>query len=297
MATSIDPIWRLARRQHDVISRAQLIGLGYTHSAIRHMVAAGRLYPLFRGVYAVGRPRVTHKGLWMAAVLACGEAAALSHESAAALWGICRVRTRLPEVTLPHASRHRRPGIATHRSRTIRASDVTRREGVPVTTVVRTLIDLSRDRRIERMVNEADRLGLVNPEQLRRALAGRGRGAARLARLLDGRTFRLTASELERMFLPIVRRAGLPLPLTGQTVNGFEVDFFWPELRLVVETDGLRYHRTPAQQARDRLRDQVHTAAGLTALRFTHQQIAFEDAHVEHTLRATAGRLRRAAMG
>jgi very-short-patch-repair endonuclease len=80
-------------------------------------------------------------------------------------------------------------------------------------------------------------------------------------------------------------------------VNGFEVDFYWPDLGLIVETDGLRYHRTPAQQSRDRLRDQVHTAAGLTCLRFTHEQITFHPAHVEHTLRATAERLRRTAMG
>ena len=98
--------------------------------------------------------------------------------------------------------------------------------------------------------------------------------------MLDRRTFRLTDSELERRFLPLARAAGLPVPLTRQRVNGFEVDFFWPDLGLVVETDGLRYHRTPAQQARDRLRDQAHTAAGLTPLRFTHAQVRFEPGHV-----------------
>jgi very-short-patch-repair endonuclease len=171
-----------------------------------------------------------------------------------------------------------------------------------VTTVARTIIDLTprlSHNHLERMINEADRLGLVNPEQLRRALDDprSGHGAATLRKRLDRRTFRLTASDLERLFLAIVRRAGLPLPLTKPTLNGYEVDFYWPELGLVVETDGLRYHRTPAQQARDRERDQAHTAAGLTCLRFTDEQIAFAAPHVERILRATAERLRSVPMG
>jgi very-short-patch-repair endonuclease len=116
-------------------------------------------------------------------------------------------------------------------------------------------------------------------------------GLGRLRRTLDRHTFRLTRSELERRFLPIARRAGLPRPLTRQWVNGYEVDFLWPDLGLVVETDGLRYHRTPAQQAVDRRRDQTHTAAGLTPLRFTHYEVRYELGHVEATLAAVARRL------
>jgi very-short-patch-repair endonuclease len=146
---------------------------------------------------------------------------------------------------------------------------------------------------LERMVNEADRLDLIDPETLRAALDSyRGqRGVARLRKLLDRWTFRLTDSELERWFLPQVRRAGLHLPLTRQHVNGFKVDFFWPDLRLVVETDGLRYHRTPAQQARDRIRDQAHLAAGFIPLRFTHWQVRYERKYVRSTLLAVAQRL------
>jgi very-short-patch-repair endonuclease len=129
-------------------------------------------------------------------------------------------------------------------------------------------------------------------ERLRAAVAGMARpGAAALRRVLDYRTFSLTDSALERRLLPIARRAGLPKPLTRQIVNGFRVDFYWPYLRLIVETDGLRYHRTPAQQARDRQRDQALTAAGFTVLRFTHAKVAFEPVHVEATLRAVAVRL------
>jgi very-short-patch-repair endonuclease len=126
------------------------------------------------------------------------------------------------------------------------------------------------------------------------ALNGLGRrpGTAALSKALDRRTFTLTDSQLERQFLPLAGKAGLPQPQTGRVVNGFKVDFYWPELGLVVETDGLRYHRTPAQQARDRLRDQAHTAAGLVCLRFTRAQVALEPRHVEATLSAVADRLR-----
>lgn len=118
-----------------------------------------------------------------------------------------------------------------------------------------------------------------------------------LRETLDRRTFTLTDSELERRFLPLARRAGLPAPQTQAWVNGFKVDFYWPELGLVVETDGLRYHRTPAQQARDRVRDQAHAAAGLACLRFTHAQIRFEPDHVVRTATAVAAKRRANRIG
>jgi len=231
----------------------------------------------------------------MAAVLACGPGAVLSHGSAAALWGIAAKQQARIEVSVSIAHRHRQAGITAHRRR-LPDSDLTSCDEIPVTTVVRTLVDIAcrlAPGPLERAVNEADRLDLVDPEALRAALDGyRGqRGVARLRKLLDRRTFRLTDSELERWFLPQARRAGLPLPLTRQRLNGFKVDFFWPDLRLVVETDGLRYHRTPAQQARDRVRDQIHLAAGFIPLRFTHWQVRYEHAYVRATLTAVARRL------
>jgi very-short-patch-repair endonuclease len=143
-------------------------------------------------------------------------------------------------------------------------------------------------------VNEADKLDLVDPEALCRALdERRGQpGTAPLRRLLDRATFVLTHTELERLFIPIADRAGLPKPLTQHWVDGFRVDFYWPDFGLVVEADGLRYHRTPAQQARDQLRDQAHLAAGLTPLRFTHAQINWEPRQVEATCAAVSRRLR-----
>jgi very-short-patch-repair endonuclease len=249
-----------------------------------------------RGVYAVGRPELTPCGRWMAAVLACGSGAALSHRSAAALWGIHPELSGPIDVAVPVAAERRRPGLRIHRRNVLNPADVTTHKGIPVTNLVLTLIDLAYSlgaAPLERAVNEADRLDLIDPSTLRTALdayAGRP-GVARLRELLDRRTFRLTDSDLERLFLPLVSQVGLSLPLTRQRLNGFRVDFFWPDLRLVVETDGLRYHRTPAQQARDHARDQAHLAAGLTPLRFTHSQVRYEADHVRSTLRAVARRL------
>jgi very-short-patch-repair endonuclease len=279
--------WALSRAQHAVVSRAQLLALGFTPEEIRHRIREGRLHPRGRGVYAVGRREITRDGEWMAAVLESGTGAVLSHSSAAALY---EIRPDLPgptEITVPARRTIKRPGIRAHRRQTVEA---TRRRGIPVTSPVQTLLDLSRtltDDQLEAAVNEADKRNLVRADTLRAALEKRP-GSARLRRQLDRRTFALTDSALERRFMPIVRRVGLPKPLTRAYVNGYRVDFYWPDLRLVVETDGLTYHRTPAQQAADRVRDQVHAAAGLTPLRFTHAQVAFEQAHVAATLKAVA---------
>jgi very-short-patch-repair endonuclease len=165
-----------------------------------------------------------------------------------------------------------------------------------VTSVVDTLVDLATcisEDALARAVDEADRHDLIAPDSLRAALdelAPRP-GLGRLRRLLDRATFRLTDSELERTFLAIAREAGLPPPETRVRLNGYRVDFLWPELRLVVETDGLRYHRTPFEQARDREPDQAHAAAGFTPLRFTHAQVRYERPRVRHLLAVTAARL------
>lgn len=232
----------------------------------------------------------------MAAVLACGPEAMLSHGSAAALWGIGREQRRWIEVSVRGPWARRRDGVRVRRRPTLADRDVDEREGVPVTGVVQTLVDLAAVHKrpaVERAVNEADRLDLADPPTLRRELEAHRcePGVRPLRTTLDRRTFRLTREELERRFLPLVEQVGLQLPLTKQWVNGFEVDFYWPDLEFVIETDGLRYHRTPAEQARDRLRDQAHTAAGMTQLRFTHEQVRYEPDYVLEILRATARQL------
>jgi very-short-patch-repair endonuclease len=198
---------------------------------------------------------------------------------------------------VPAGARRRRPGIVVHRRAALTTDDLAHHHAIPVTSPICTLIDIAArlDRaQLEAAINEADKRDLTDPEALRAALddvVTARPGSAALRRTLDVRTFTLTDSELERRFLPLARRAGLPKPETGPRVNGFRVDFHWPALNLVVETDGLRYHRTPAEQTRDRLRDQAHAAAGLTPLRFTHAQIEFEPDHVRATLAAVLARL------
>lgn len=193
----------------------------------------------------------------MAAVLSCGPEAALSHGTGAALLGMRAERRPQIDVSIPEHLSRRGPGLMVHRRAHFTESDIGTCRGIPVTTPVRTLVDLATglpSHELEAAVNEADKLGLVDPEALRSALdtlAGRP-GVAVLRKLLDRGTFRLTDTELERRFLRLVANAGFPPPRTREYVNGFKVDFYWPGLGLVVETDGLRYHRSPAQQARDR---------------------------------------------
>jgi|tagenome__1003787_1003787.scaffolds.fasta_scaffold20871574_2 very-short-patch-repair endonuclease len=298
-------IWTLVERQHGVVSRTQLLDCGLSRKMIERRLAAGRLHSLWRGVYAVGRPNVTARGWWMGAVLACGGGAVLSHESAARLWGIRETKTgherergrpALIDVSVPGNRTHRLRGIRVHRRTGPLESDRFIHAGIPVTTPGRTLIDIATELspgELEAAVSQADKLGLLDPEALRLEVE-RHRGAdgvASLRRLLDRQTFALTDSELERRFLRLAGRARLPLPSTQQVVSGFRVDFFWPDLRLVVETDGLRYHRTPAQQTKDRRRDQTLLAAGFSVLRFTHAQVAYEADRVVETLRAVSNRV------
>jgi very-short-patch-repair endonuclease len=297
-------VWKLARSQHWVVTRRQLLELGLGPEAIRHRLRTGRLIPVMRGVYAVGRPAIDSRGRWMAAVLACGSHARLSHCSAAALMGMRPEEPGPIDIVVPDHVARRRPGIRVHRHS---AGDSPKGEQgrwptsgfvdrIPVTGPVSTLVDLatriSTDQ-LEAAVNEADHRDLIDPENLREALDSipARPGIARLRRLLDRDTFLLTETRLEQLFLPLVRAAGLSLPQTQVWLNEYRVDFFWPDLLLVVEADSLRYHRTPAKQAADNRRDQAHIAAGLMPLRFTHWQICHEPAHVRKMLAIAAQRL------
>jgi hypothetical protein len=270
--------------------------LGFSPDAIRHRIATGRIHPVGRGVYAVGWPHLTQKRRWMAAVLACGEHAASSHHSAAALWGIGRERRGWVDISVRRRCEHRRIGISAKSRPSLPRGDIVLCDGIPVTCPTRTLLDLATELSrpaLERAINETDKRDLIDPEALRTELdryAGEP-GVRRLRALLDKHTFRLSDSDLELLFRPIAAAVRLPLPLTKAWVNGYEVDFFWPDLELVVETDGLRYHRTASTQTKDHVRDQTHVAAGLTTLRFTHHQVKYEGTHVRRVLRQTAQRI------
>lgn len=173
--------------------------------------------------------------------------------------------------------------------------DVTAHERIPVTSPVRTLIDEATvlgSMQLERAVNEADKLGWMRADALHNSLEShRGEpGLSRLRMLLDPLSFRLSDSELEQRMRRLARVAGLPIPETKAWVNGYEVDFFWGALGIVVEADGLKYHRTASQQKRALERDQTHLAAGLWPLRFSHWQITYDSAHVKEVLRRTVAR-------
>jgi very-short-patch-repair endonuclease len=279
------------------VAKEQLARAGLSPKAIAHRLRTGRLHQLHSGVYAVGRPDVSQEGRWLSAVLACGPDAALSFGSAAALWKIERETARV-EVSINRSRRQRHPGVFAHRPMRLDADELRVVDAIPVTGPARTLIDLASrlpQRRVEAAISAADRLELIDPEALRRELADQRRplprGVRPLRRLLASQTFALTDSELERAFLALVKRAGLAQPDTGTRLNGFKVDFYWPELGLIVETDGLRYHRTASQQARDRRRDQVQAAAGIETLRFTNAQVRFEPEVVIGILRQVTRRL------
>jgi very-short-patch-repair endonuclease len=291
--------WALVHRQHGVISRDQLLALGFSEAAIRHRVKTGRLHRIFPGVYAVGRRELTRHGLFIAAVLACGDRAVLSHASAAELWGIRRREPGPIEISVPRTRRVRRTGIRAHRRAVV---VTTRRHGIPVTTPIWTVVDLaprlSGDER-EALIGEADKLDLVHLRPLRAALddmPGQP-GVAILKELINRHTFVLTHSQLERWFVPIAFRVGLPRPTSQVWLDKYRVDFLWPELGLVVEADGGRYHRTAMQQTIDARRFQAHAKAGLVPLRFTHWQIRYAPHEVEDVLAPVVARLTAAAAG
>jgi hypothetical protein len=245
----------------------------------------------------VGRPRLSREGRWIAAVLACGPDAALSHRSAAALWKFGKEHEDYIDVTVRRASEAKLRGIRCRRRPTLSPSAITTRQNIPLTQPVQTFLDLATvmgPKGLERAINEADKWDVIDPDTLRKALDDRAGepGVRPLRRILDKHTFRLSDDELELLFRPLAAAAGLPTPLTKVKLDEFEVDFFWPDLGLVVETDGWRYHRTPAAQTRDALRFQAHTAAGLTPLRFSHWQVKYEPGHVLNILRRTVAHLR-----
>lgn len=273
----------LASRQHGAVARSQLLAADVSSHAIDYRVKTGRFCVLHRGVYGLG-PVPGRYQREMAAILACGGGAVLSHLSAASLWEIGALHgpAEPVHVSVTGSRRGPRTGVRIHRVGRLDTAEVTRRSGVPVTTPARTLLDLGRcvpPRELERAVALALRHRLCTPGALRRLLhRNRGRPGCRALRtLLDSaREPALTRSEAEAMFLDLVREWGLPHPHTNVVIEDLEVDFLWIEQRLVVEIDGYRYHSDRSAFERDRLRGATLTAAGLRVIRFTWRQLVGE---------------------
>jgi putative AbiEi antitoxin of type IV toxin-antitoxin system/uncharacterized protein DUF559 len=283
----------LAARQHGVVSSRQLAALGLSAQQISYRLANGRLHRVHHGVYAVGHRILPPRGGYMAAVLADGRGAALSHAAGGALWELRASAATKIDVTIRRSGRSSPPGLRFHRPRTLRPDEVTVHHGIPVTTPARTLVDLAAGlspRQLERALDQAEVLRLTDiPTLAAMARTHPGhRGARKLAEAITRHTpgTTVTRSELEERFLALCDANGIPRPLVNQHRAGLEVDFLFADHRLVVETDGWTYHRTQGAFERDRDRDAVLTRAGYRTLRFTHRQITDRPEDVAATLAA-----------
>jgi very-short-patch-repair endonuclease len=282
-------ITSLARRQHGVVSAGQLRAIGVSPTAVRARLVDGRLWPAHRGVYAIGP--LTQRGGWMAAVLAIGPGALLSHRSAATLHGI-RATHRAPiEVTVARRVRRRR-GIAVHQTRTLHPRDRATYEGIPVTSVARTLLDLAEvvpAAQLQRAYERAERLRILDlravNELLGRANGRRGAGALRALVSYDAAQAVEAQSELELRFLDLVRDMGLPTPHVNVVVEGFVVDAYWPPARLVVELQGYAYHSGREVFERDHERFARLKLAGYEVLGLTWHQVTEKQAWVAAAIR------------
>ena len=271
--------------QGGVVSIQQLRAAGLGDGAIKWRAAKRWLHRVHRGVYAVGHRRLGERGVLWAAVLACGGPgeAALSHWAAAALWDLAPLRGGPVDVTTRGGNRSTSKLRVHHGD----MSEVTVKEGLPVTTPMRTLRDLARTttpQRLERLVARAEHLRILTNLSLTDC---RKPGGRRLQTVIDRRAPgdpEVTRSELEERFLELVAGAGLERPRVNATVEGLEVDFLWPGQRVIVETDGAATHLTPTAFEHDRRRDQRLTAAGYTVLRFTWRQVVEEPRAVARTL-------------
>jgi len=277
----------LALRQHAVFGLHQVRELGLTSSAVRNRVAAGRLHRIHHGVYAlVPRELLKREGLYMAAVLACGEGAVLSHRSAARLHGLGNYGNHRIDVTVPKRSHRIHSGVAVHRSTTLTQADVTTVNGIPTTTIPRTLFDIGEattPRQLERAFDQADAMQALDLNEINDQLARNPtRPAAKAVRhLLKTHYIGSTPTEndFEDAFLALTRSLKLPDPTPQFYIDPqdgeppIRADFAWPALKIVVETDGRRTHGTRQAFESDRRRDQRLTAAGWTVIRTTWRQL------------------------
>jgi very-short-patch-repair endonuclease len=281
----------LATRQHGVVSRRQLLALGFGTEAIKSRLGEGRLSSLHEEVYAVGHRRIGIRGEWWAAVLAYGPDAVLSHRTAAALWGLRRARGRI-DVTAPTGRQgtRRRERLWIHRCK-LAPEDWMTQDGLRVTTVARTLFDFAEIASFDALkhaAEEADRLKLLRVRELQAVCErGYGRRALRPARRLlaeleppsEGR------SPLEQRFHEFLREHRIPEPHRNVEVLGHEVDALWPQARLIAELDGFAFHRHRAAFERDRARDTRLLLAGYRTIRITHRRLDTESGSLAAEIR------------
>jgi very-short-patch-repair endonuclease len=280
----------LAARQHGLVTYMQLFATGLSKGAIHRRIRAGHIHRVHRGVYAVGHSRLTREGRYLAAVLAYGIGAALSHVCAAVHLRLLQYRSPRIDITVPGGGgrARRRGALIVHRS-PLPEQHVTTKHAIPVTTPARTIIDLAdygRRRLVERSIDEAHflRLDLSGLEPI----PGR-RGAGLLASILEdhdpGSTG--TRNDFEETMYEVCRLGSLPRPLVNHEIEGYEVDFVWVAERLIVETDGWQAHGTRRAFEADRIRDAELTAVGWRVVRITWRRLEREP----HAVAAQLARL------
>jgi very-short-patch-repair endonuclease len=288
-------IAKLAERQHGVVCATQLYALGLSKDQVTHRAGAGWLHRLHRGVYAIGRRSVNQHGRWMAAVLACGDSAVLSHQSAAELWNIRRRKSGKSslEVTIPKGDGSRpRAGLLVHRIPSLRADEATTQDRIPVTTPARTILDLAcrlPRRELERAMDEAERLNLCTENDLGEIVhAHFGRpGTGALGALIRDHQAGSTATrnDFEERFLSLCRHRRLPQPEVNVPLLDYVVDFLWADAKLVVEVDGRGTHATRRAFQEDRERDGRLAVAGYRVVRFTWWDVTRRPAVVADRVR------------
>jgi very-short-patch-repair endonuclease len=260
-----------------------------SNTVVRGWLSEGRLLRLHRSVFAVGHEALGMEGRMLAAVLACGPGAVLSHRSAAVLWGVLERWAGPPEVTITRQAGRRDRRISIRRVRVLEESDVAAQRGIPVTSPPRTLLDLAgvaSPYLLQRALAQAEVLALTSDHELRAILArSNGRRGAAALRLALKEDAAFTRSALERRMLALCDRYDLPRPRVNTIVEGYEVDFHWPRAHLVVEVDGYRFHRARHAFEADRRRDAELLLAGIRTLRITHRRLAEDETRVVASLR------------
>jgi very-short-patch-repair endonuclease len=286
-------IAKIARRQDNVVTLAQLLEAGLGHDAVAHRVRAGTMQRLHRAVFLLGAAPPTRMARARAAVMACGEGAVVSHRSAAELLGLLPETDREVDVTVVGRNPGFHAGLRVHRPRGLARHEVTEMRGIPVTSVARIIADLAATEpinEVEHAFQEAQFRRIVTLDAVARVLdrEPRRRGAPVIRALLENPT--LTRSERERALNRLLAQAQLPKPLTNVRLHGYLVDAYWPEHGLVLEFDGWQAHGHRSAFETDRKRDQVMVAHGLRVIRVTDRQLKREPiavaARIAQALRA-----------
>lgn len=296
----------LAGKQHGIAARWQLVPLGFSRHAVQARLDAGRLHRIHRGVYAVGHRKLTLKGRWMAAVLACGASALLSHRSALALWDLRQTASGAIEVTVRGPAKPGPEGVLVRCTRVLADEDAAEVDGIPVTSLAWTAVDyaaISKPAHVRSALEAMERRGIYIGRELDKLLerTPNRKGVKALRAVIAEMTGPAPwlQSELEQTFRELIRESDLPDYEANVMVEGEVVDALWRKERVIVELDGYSFHKSRSQFEADRRRDAKLMVAGYRVLRITQYRLQHEPAAVLADLRAllSASRASWAAAG